>query len=226
MTEINKTEESLFTLFSLYVLTRQHFNALMIHNNHFSKFVEQIDDKELQDDPWILEDTIYESLVHQIILKSCAFADEWNKSFGLTTSKEDEEKILLLKKAVKPASAYLNKLVESLRPYRNEAIAHNHRDKTGNIYLNKKNFDTPDSIYEIMLLVFCMEACVSPIKNIFSSKVHSILSSLNLLHSKAINPQPDKISQEEINNIIKKIEEQLEKNINENLLHILDGVSN
>lgn len=213
MGTINKTEESLFTLLSLFILTRQHFNSLIVHEKHFQKYITSISKLELQDDPWVIEDTIYESLVHQIILKSCAFADEWNNTFGVTTSKEDEQTILLLKKAVKPASTHLNKSIERLRPYRNEAIAHNHRDKKmRNIYLHRKKFETPDSLSEIMLIVFCIDACLSPIKDVFSSKVNSILSRLSLLYSKKLNPQPSKPNQEEIQYIIKSIEEQIELN--------------
>lgn len=214
MNKTSSTEESLFTLVSLYVLITQHYNTLIFHEKHFLDFINQINKNELQDDPWIIKDTIYESLVHQIILKSCAFMDEWNIVFGGKTLLEDKDKILQLKKIVKPASEFLNKSVKTIRPYRNEAIAHNHRDvKTGdNIYLKKKKFETPDSLNEIMLIVFCINACVDSMKDIFSSEFSSILSSLSLLHSKKLNPQPLKRNQKEIEKIMNRIDEQIKEN--------------
>jgi len=208
----NATEESLFTLVSLYVLVKQHFNTLMLHDNHFSDFIKQINKNELQDDPWVIEDTIYESLVHQIILKTCAFMDEWHKVFGITTLIDDREKILRLKKIVKPASSFLNKTVDSLRPYRNEAIAHNHRNDTGNIYLQRKKYETPDSLNEIMLIVFCIDVCVDGLRNHFSSEFSSIINTLNLLHSNKLNPELPRRNREEIQNIMNTIEEQIKKN--------------
>lgn len=212
MRNVNKTEESLFTLVSLYVLIGQHFNTIVLLEKHFSDFINQIDEKELQNDSWIIQDTIYESLVHQIILKSCSFMDEWNKVFGNSTLAEDKEKILNLKKIVKPASVVLNKTIDALRPYRNEAIAHNHRDATGNIYLKRKKYETPDSLSEIMLVVFCIDACVDGLRNNFSSEFSSIISSLSLLHSEKLNPEPPKRSREEIENIINAIEDEIKTN--------------
>ncbi|MFN8278337.1 MAG: hypothetical protein U0T84_12715 [Chitinophagales bacterium] len=209
MTKANATEESLFTLASLYVLIRQHFNTIVFHEKHFSDFIKQIDKNELQDDSWVIEDTIYESLVHQIILKSCAFIDEWHKVFGIKTLNEDRKKILLIKKIVKPASTLLNKTIDSLRPYRNEAIAHNHRDKNGNVYLRKKKYDAPDSLQEIMLIVFCIDACVNELRSNFSSEFSSIINNLSLLHSGKLNPEAPKRSRTEIENIMNTIEEQI-----------------
>lgn len=138
--------------------------------------------------------------------------DEWNKVFGAKTLMEDKEKILRLKRIVKPASEFLNKTVDSFRPYRNEAIAHNHRDKKGNVYLRKKKYETPDSINEIMLIVFCIEACVDSLRDIFSSEFSSIISSLSLLQSKKTNQEPTNRTRKEIEDIINTIEEQIKKN--------------
>lgn len=148
---LTELEASMFTLWSLYILIDQHFKAIV----HYRSILDN--DNELASDTEVYIDTIYEALVHQILLKTCSFIEEWDKVFGPLTEPVFKEKVTEIKQIAKPARKFLNTW-KGLKEYRNQAIAHNHRDKEGNnIYVSRKAFHTPVGIGEMALMIFCIE---------------------------------------------------------------------
>ena len=150
----NKTEESVFTLLALSTQITQAYDSIFdnedIVNSDFSLSKNYSYHR-------LINDTIYDALASQIILKSVSFLEEWNNYFGVKTESKEKEKIIQAKKVAK--STY-DCIVDwkGLYDYRNQAIAHNHRDKhKRNIYLINKSFNNaPQTEDEILLLAFCI----------------------------------------------------------------------
>lgn len=151
--KFNKTEESVYTLLSLCTLSLQAFDSLYGEEDIWDADFNSTNPKFQH----LVNDTIHEALVYQILLKACSYLEEWDKVFGVRTDPKDEQQILKIKKIVKPAYKCIVSWTQ-LRDFRNQAVAHNHRDKNGkNIYLNNSNWHSPQSNGEIYLLVFCIK---------------------------------------------------------------------
>lgn len=204
--EYNKTEESIFTLLSLYILIKQAFESLT--NNEdilLSDF-----DKANSTFKDLVNDTIHEALVYQILLKSCAFIEEWNKIFGVHTEPQDKNKILSVKHVAKPAYKCVSEW-KNLRDFRNEAIAHNHRNKEGkNIYLNYSPYHTPQSYAEIYLLVFCIKKMIDVVDFYFKETVYDIV--VNKLKFNKVKREKN-MSAEETKLKMKKLDEEISNSL-------------
>jgi len=101
-----------------------------------------------------------EALYYQILLKTCSFIEEWDEILGIKTDSEYKKIIIEIKKAVKPARKLLNTF-KDLKHFRNQAIAHNHRDEKGNnIYFSRKSFHTPQNLADLALLIYAIEKMV------------------------------------------------------------------
>jgi hypothetical protein len=168
---LNKTEESVFTLLSLYILASQAFESLFGEENILhSNF--DYDNNSFHD---LVNDTIHEALVYQILLKACAYMDEWNDVFGVKTEVEDSDKIRFIKLITKPAHKEISSW-KQLKDFRNQAIAHNHRDKQGkNIYLFPRSYHSPQSNAEIFFLLFCLKQLTDVINFYFPSVAKEVL---------------------------------------------------
>src|SRR5688572_19628185 len=167
----NKTEESVYTLCSLGVLIIQALQSLTddedILNSDFDSAAPTFKD--------LVHDTIHEALVYQILLKSCSFLDEWNKVFGVKTEPKDKDKILIVKKVAKAPYKCISSWSQ-LRNFRNEMIAHNHRDKDGkNVFIQGHSYNSPQSNGEIYLLVFCIKRMVDVIYSFFKNEVEKVI---------------------------------------------------
>jgi hypothetical protein len=165
--KFNKTEESIFTLLSLAILIVQAFESLTgkedVLNSEFNLAKPTFHD--------LVTDTIHEALVYQILLKGCAFLDEWNTIFGVKTENRDREKILSTKQIAKPAYKCIVNW-KQLKDFRNHFIAHNHRDKSGaNVYLHPKTYNSPQSNGEIYLFVFCINKMTDVVNYFFEKEV-------------------------------------------------------
>jgi len=170
----DKTKESLYTLFSLYILIQQAFESLT--DKEDIMLAEFDSNNPIFTD--MVSDTIREALIYQILLKACAFIDEWNGIFGIKTEIYDQGNILTVKRIAKPAFKCIAQW-KSLRNFRNEAIAHNHRNKQGeNIYLNHIRYHSPQSIGEIYLLVFCLKQIMDIVHFFFKESLNDIITKL------------------------------------------------
>jgi hypothetical protein len=173
--KINTTEESIFTLLSLFVLIQQALESIYgkeeILNSEF--------DSKNNSFHNLMTDTIHEALNYQILLKTCAFLDEWNKIFGISTEQKDFEKIKGVKKLAKPAIKHISGW-KQLKDFRNEAIAHNHREnKSGkNIYLISKGYNFPDTDSEIYLMVFCIKKSMDVVSAFFKAELENVIKKL------------------------------------------------
>src|SRR5262245_30166399 len=200
--KFNKTEESIFTLSSLFVLSEQAFEALTGKENIlFSNF-----DNEKYSFNDLTTDTIHEALVYQILLKTCAFLEEWNEIFGVKTEAKDRDKIILIKKIVKPAHKCIATW-KDLRNFRNHFIAHNHRDRDGkNIYLNIRNYDSPNDVYELYLLIYSLYSMFNTMRFFFKKEyekiTREIMPSLNTKRRKPRSKKYIKSKLEEIDTYI------------------------
>jgi hypothetical protein len=185
--EYNKTEESIFTLLALSTQITQAYESIFdnedILDSDFS-----INSSSYHE---LINDAIHDALASQIILKSVAFIDEWNDFFGIYTEPEHKELILQIKMFVKPAYSCLKEWKE-LYDYRNQAVAHNLRDKgKRNIYLLNKHFNAPQTDEELLLLSFCIHKMAQVVSMYFqdevikvSSIIEKIITDNNLLANK------------------------------------------
>lgn len=158
----SKLDISVLTLWSLFVLIDQHFTALFTYR----QLLNDIDELDTEED--VSLDTIREALIYQILLKTCAFIDEWDQHLGLKTEPEFADEIIKVKKVVKPARRILERW-KGLRKFRNHAIAHNHRDEKGNhIYFEDSRFyHTPETIGDLAFLLFALEKMVKILAGVF-----------------------------------------------------------
>jgi hypothetical protein len=213
--KFNKTEESIFTLSSLCVLSQQTYESLVgsEHDAHLNS-------KSSDSFKAICTDTIYEALVYQILLKACAYLDEWNKTFGIRTEEKDKEKIIAVKQLAKPAFKCLS-VWKHLREFRNEAIAHNHRTKNGeNIYLIKKPHDSPQTTAEIYLVVFCLNRMTRCIDYFFEEELNNVIRNLR---KKRRWKDFKRMSKKEIKNRMKHIDNEISDTIMRS--HILNSIA-
>jgi hypothetical protein len=213
----DKTEESIFTLLSLCILTVQAFESLCgeedILNADFDATKPRFEE--------LMNDTIHEALVYQILLKSCAYLDEWDKFLGVKTEDKDSKKILKVKKIVKPAYKRITSWT-NLREFRNQAIAHNHRDKNGrNIYLNDSTWHSPQSTGEIYLLVYCIKSMTEIVNCHFPDVAKKFV--LRGLKDPSGEVTHRFIEEREIRNIIKEINNEISENLNRE--RAFDGLS-
>lgn len=173
--KINKTEESIFTLLSLFVLIQQALESIYgreeILNSEFDSGNNSFHN--------LMTDTIHEALNYQILLKTCAFLDEWNKVFGVNTEQKDSESIKIVKKLAKPAIRQITSW-KQLNDFRNEVIAHNHREnKSGkNIYIMSKGYHFPDTDSEIYLMVFCIKKAMDVLSVFFKPEMQNVIENL------------------------------------------------
>ena len=179
MMEYDKTEESIFTLLTLSIQITQAYDSIFdnedIINSDFS-----IDSSSYHE---LINSAIHDALASQIILKSVAFIDEWNDFFGVQTEPEYQEKILQVKRLVKPAFSCLKEWKE-LYDYRNQVIAHNLRDKgKRNIYLLNKKYNAPQTDEELLLLAFCIHKIAQVVARYFQDEVVKVMVILDQIVS-------------------------------------------
>jgi hypothetical protein len=200
--KINKTEESIFTLLSLFILIQQALQSIYgneeILNSEFDSANNSFHN--------LITDTIHEALDYQILLKTCAFLDERNKIFGISTEIKDIDKIVTTKRIAKPAIKEISGWSQ-LREFRNEAIAHNHRDKSGkNIYLNSKGYHFPDTDSEIYLMIYCLKKAMDVVSFFFKPEMIKVTKELQLRKKppkqKRISPHAIKQKIKQIDNLI------------------------
>lgn len=197
---LNKTAESIFTLLGLFILIEQALQALTKN--------EEILDSEFDENHNSFEDlvanTIQEALVWQILIKTCSFLDEWNTVFGVKTEDADKSRILDAKAIAKPAHKQLSHW-KQLKEFRNEMIAHNHRDKSGkNIFLQGKAYHYPNSLGEVYLMCYCLKKMMDVIKFFFQNEVEQGFTNFQ----KIINKKPKTykiLSGSSIKKIIKEL---------------------
>lgn len=219
--KINKTEESIFTLLSLFILIQQALQSIYgneeILNSEFDLANNSFHN--------LITDTIHEALDYQILLKTCAFLDEWNKIFGINTEIKDIHKIITTKRIVKPAIKEISNWSQ-LREFRNEAIAHNHRDKSGkNIYLNSKGYHFPDTDGEIYLMVYCLKKAMDVVSFFFKAEMIKVTKEL---HFRKKPPKQKRISSRTIKQKIKQIDDAINDPIAEFIMReqILSAAAN
>jgi hypothetical protein len=131
------------------------------------------------------------------------------------TEKQDNEKILLVKKLVKPATKQLS-FWKHLREFRNEAIAHNHRDKQGNnIYLAKKLYDVPEGS-ELLFMIYCLKKMVDVLSTFFCEELKN---SIHAVAEKRTAFWPKSSASSKRNFLRKK--EEIDKQIDEPVASII-----
>lgn len=212
MRQYNLTEESLFTLLSLSTQITQAFESIFDQGNILnSEFeISQFNYHHL------LNDTIHDALASQIIIKAISFIDEWNNYFGVKTETKDQETILQIKSLTKPAYSALMAWKE-MNSYRNQALAHNHRDKyKKNIYLQNKKFDAPQTNDELLLVAYCIHKMAQVVSIFFQDEIIKLMNILQkiLQENEDKNKGPQKFN----NECIQKIKS-IDKDITNSFIH-------
>ncbi len=209
----NKTEESVFTLLTLASQISQSYDSIFDNEDTINSDFAISKNYSYHK---LINNTIYDALVSQIILKSVAFIDEWNGYFGIKTEKKDFEKIMQVKKLAKPAYACLLEWKE-LYDYRNQALAHNHRDKNKrNIYLTGKKFNkAPQSEGEILLLSFCIYKIAEIISKFFQEETVKVIQ---IIEQKIISRNAELYTEtpfsKDCRSRIRSVDEQISKLLN------------
>ena len=164
----------------------------------------------------LLNDTIHDALASQIIIKAISFIDEWNNYFGVKTETKDQETILQIKSLTKPAYSALMAWKE-MNSYRNQALAHNHRDKyQKNIYLQNKKFDAPQTDDELLLVAFCIHKMSQVTSLFFQDEIIKIINILEKIIQE--NKNKNKGRYEFNNKCIQKIKS-IDKDITNSFIH-------
>ena len=156
------------------------------------------------------------ALASQVIIKAISFIDEWNNYFGVKTETKDQETILQIKSLTKPAYSALMAWKE-MNSYRNQALAHNHRDKyQKNIYLQNKKFDAPQTDDELLLVAFCIHKMSQVTSLFFQDEIIKIINILEKIIQE--NKNKNKGRYEFNNKCIQKIKS-IDKDITNSFIH-------
>lgn len=213
-----KTQESIRILLSLYVTLLQNFQALIYYEKYLSEESENLNKIDLPSrNEDCIDEAIYESLWFQIILKACSFLEEWDGFLAVKTNEEDQNKLLLIKKAVAPARKEINKW-KDLKKFRNEIIAHNLRNNQKQFSLDDlEKYDCPNTNYELYYLVAFLERMAMVVSKNYPNETHNIISLAEnaVAHSK--RSSEGKIPEKEL----KKAYNQMNKNIDNNIWSIV-----
>ena len=195
----NLTEESLFTLLSLSTQITQAFESIF-------------DQEDILNSEFEISQFNY----HHLLIKAISFIDEWNNYFGVKTETKDQETILQIKSLTKPAYSALMAWKE-MNSYRNQALAHNHRDKyQKNIYLQNKKFDAPQTDDELLLVAFCIHKMSQVTSLFFQDEIIKIINILEKIIQE--NKNKNKGRYEFNNKCIQKIKS-IDKDITNSFIH-------
>jgi hypothetical protein len=208
----NKTEESVFTLLALATQISQSYDSIFDNEDTINSDFSILENYSYHK---LMNNTIYDALASQIILKSVAFIDEWNSYFGIKTESKDYEKIMQVKKLAEPAYTCLMEWKE-LYDYRNQAIAHNHRDKNKqNIYLTGKKFkNAPQTEDEILLLSFCIYKIAEIISKFFQEETVKVIRLIEQMIVDRSNEHTATSFSKDCRSKIKSVDEQITKALN------------
>jgi hypothetical protein len=183
-----RTEQSIRILLSLFVTIEQNYNSLTFFNTFLAEDKLHIKKNPPRQDHCI-DEAIIESLWFQIIIKSCSFLEEWDRFLAVRTNEEDKEKILLIKKIVKPARQQISEW-KDMQKFRNEIIAHNSRNKEDNYSLdNMGDYDCPSTEYELFHLVKFLERMIKTLTSNFPAELQSLISKSKLSKEKEKYPR-------------------------------------
>ena len=132
------------------------------------------------------------------------------------TETKDQETILQIKSLTKPAYSALMAWKE-MNSYRNQALAHNHRDKyQKNIYLQNKKFDAPQTDDELLLVAFCIHKMSQVTSLFFQDEIIKIINILEKIIQE--NKNKNKGRYEFNNKCIQKIKS-IDKDITNSFIH-------
>lgn len=151
--ENTSLESSIRILLSLCAMVGQDLEALVYYGKYVDE--ESLDRTKINLPPKdeTLDYAVLDSIWFQIIIRSCAFLDEWDKFLGVLNEPEYSDRLMLIKKVVAPAKKAINKWKE-LRKFRNEITAHNFRGKEKIVTIDQMGqYDCPQSETELYYLV-------------------------------------------------------------------------
>jgi hypothetical protein len=207
------TEESIRILLSLCVMIEQNFFALIFYEKHLAKDVLKSKIIPSRSDDCV-DEAVLESLWFQIILKSCAFLEEWDEFLGVKTTLEDNNRLLLIKKIVAPARREIAKW-KDLKTFRNHVIAHNLRNSKKEFSLDDMHtYDCPQTNEELYYLVSFIQRMTKVLSNNYPKET------LNALE-KAKTALDDKNYSEKGERDLKKALEEIDENISINIWSVI-----
>jgi len=159
--DLTKIQDSILILCTLQALLDEYLNCLT---------------KE-KEKP---ESVIFSIISNQIIITSCSYMDEWEE-LGKLIIEDSSQRILTLRKIVKPAISRINEWTD-MRQFRNNIIAHNHRIKKENnslaIFNISRKLNCPYSFYDYKLLIGCVFITKNVLLRLFQKEYNLSLSSI------------------------------------------------
>ena len=213
--EETKLESSITILLSLYIMIEQNYTAMVYYMENIDETSENR--RKLLIPPkrdLFVDEAITESLFFQIILKICSFIEEWDTCLGVLNEDRYLNKLILIKKVVKPATeAFKN--WKDIRKFRNEIIAHNFRkNKSNNITLFDINkYDIPQSAHELSVIV-----------SILDRMLRVLIFNFPIVYKKACNETLDRLLNEPKFDKTKESAKDWDKVITEIDLRISDNI--
>lgn len=193
--ELTKIQESIFVLCTLQALLDEYIKCLTQEKDN-SKSV------------------VFSIITSQIIITTCSYLDEW-EGFGKLIKTENEPRILILRKTVKPAIDRINQWSDMSR-FRNNIIAHNHRIKNNNnsltIFNLPKSLNCPASYFDYKLLLGCIYITKNVLIRIFKDEYNLLLPNIkNIAEISPINEiKNEKSFRRELDEIVLNVENLIE----------------
>jgi hypothetical protein len=145
-----------------------------------------------------------------LVVQSCSYLDEYDNYFTIKNFPNEKERILKLKRIVKPAYKKI-KSWKDLKKMRNNIIAHNHRVNGESIYdsVEKVTYIVPSSNEEYTLLADLIFIITQNIEPVFPDIVKSMNFSSTLRDFLVIKSEKINTYEE-----LKRIEDEIEINKN------------
>lgn len=161
------------------------------------------------------ENVLYVSTFSIVIIQTVSFLNEYH-NFLKSNDQELNDIIAAMKKAVKPAVDQINQWKE-IGDFRNNALAHNLRDKTKMITVFEKglsSYNIPKNGNDLMVL----QNCISIVKKTFESAFRNKLQAFQIYLDNVQKTQ--KGNKFKNNNDAKAVIDRIVSQVNQNILKL------
>lgn len=192
---------------SLYILTHTYYNitnlAEVIFDNKYhpiNPYSDNLNEKHMFH---------FISSYNYAIMECCSFLEEYDKSFYQLVEEEYKDRILVIKKIVKPAVNRI-RAWKDMKKFRNDIVAHPWRHFRTNEFTYRKIFDynSPRSYIELDILRRYLMTIVGVLEIEFANELQQL--PLFMLEIHKIKPVPPRQSKDYYYEMIEAI-----KNIND-----------
>lgn len=106
-----------------------------------------------------------------------SFIDEYDNYFKSSNNKELNDKIIIVKKIVKPAISKIREW-SGIRDFRNNVLCHNLRKNKKSVFINAEihKYKIPNNVIELLDMTKCICLITDVINNFFQCEIDEFLS--------------------------------------------------